>query len=103
MKTEPELKKLAEFAAEFIGVVHDDLDKSIQGFFYNDIDAPILAHLALKEMEKRFGDVWECASWISKNRRVYEYKFSNHVEEYNGWDENEYIALWSAIKATGEK
>ena len=105
MKTEPELKSLAEFGVSFLrsASYYMNYDGAEDKLLNNPESASYLAHLALKEMEKRLDDVWECDSWISKNRRVYEYTFSNDGEEYKGWDENNFIALWSAIEQSGEK
>ena len=113
-------KQLAEFAAEFIGyeqLTYVDsfvtkgtivIDINESTLFYKELTSPILAHLAKREMEKR--GFWWHSSWFS-NGKVYSIFFSKLTSARpGGWreleveHENEYIALWSAIKeALGEE
>ena len=119
MKTELELKKLAEFAAEFLGWEIEDGRLSIPSFclrvglylcddphvkyiFEHPETAPILAHLAKREMEKREFE-WELATiWIKPGIRgyqceVYGFEKNNYSTEVVCSHENEYIAFWSAV------
>ena len=108
----PELKDLAECSAEFLGlkkhlnvknawkfqVLQENLTLYLFDFFDDSMPvAPILMHLGKREMEKRFGDVWECSSWNTTKGRIYEYEISNDGKEYKGRDLNEFIAFWSAV------
>ena len=115
--TPEKLKQLAEFAAKFVGFTQDDSriwwpnDLPVDGFDPDEVEyalfecvetAPILAHLAEMEMEKRkFGIVSETPteSWNYYYCKIYQGAYMKAEEA----DENEYIALWSAIMATGEK
>jgi len=119
--TDEQLKELAEFGAEFLGCPTDDKGRfempfglrmkwwDLVGSFFNEkVASPALAHLAKREMEKR-GFTWECFGWEKRWKkppkqycyRMYwrpdpdnvmslEMKYANH--------ENEYIALWLAIR-----
>jgi len=105
-------KQLAEFAAEFLG--RDKLRIALsgpaikrkggidpKGFFDSEFSAPIIAHLAKREMEKRGFD-WECSRWKGGYVHHYEYKFFTEImpeTREDLMDENEYIALWSAIES----
>lgn len=130
MKTEAELKKLAEFAAEFLGwelcpqnqwkipdniewlyyVTHKHRDELPRDFFEGHSSAPILAHLAKREMEKR-GFRWISSyGYHAHTEDEYFYEFTKWGEteedEKTGSafnKENNFIALWSAIEQTGEK
>jgi len=112
-------KQLAEFAAEFLGWDKEGGRWTIPPFclkvglyladdphakylFEHPETAPILAHLAKREMEKR--GFWWHSSWFS-NGKVYSIFFSKLTSaKPGGWreleveHENEYIALWSAIQ-----
>lgn len=115
MKTEPELKSLAEYAAEFFGAEVQQViwntykSKMImvlvidtQSLFYNEMSSPILAHLALKEMIKRGCDWSEQRYFQGKYESVF--RFKGQLTGTSGdKDENQFIALWSAIEQTGEK
>lgn len=110
MKTEAELKKLAEFAAEFLKLTkiegsnlyrftnaHGADHASYKDFFYS-LKSPILAHLAKREMEKRGYAITHYS--IPKEDDVYHQYI---VGSETRFDTNEYIALWNAIEASGEK
>ena len=116
--TEAELKKLAELAAEFLHIKGGFLTSGISGTveidllndpasLYDDMVAsPILAHLAKREMEKRKLS-WECHYFDGVG---YSCQILNHYKStgrytqlsYKSQIDNEFIALWSAIEATGE-
>ena len=126
MKTEAELKKLAEFAAEFLGakLVETPTDRRnfvfpssmliegnseivnedrLSAFIFSSFYSPILAHLGKREMEKR-GFGWEAYTvWIMPAKLGYGYNFFDGAVEVNHDDYNEFITLWMAIEATGEK
>jgi len=112
-------KKLAEFAAEFldgyikkyrtilvIGGYVDDEDM----VFHHPMAPAILAHLAKREMEKRLWE-WNSSydlSGFQPGEKIHgQYCFgiltAPKCTVHSEQDENEYIALWSAIEATGEK
>ena len=108
-KTEESLKSLAEFGQKFIGgeswsIKGINLDE--ESLFYNEDTASILAHLALKEMGKRRFDV-SYMTFLSAGTLIHHYFFSerNHrtTKRQAIKDENNFIALWSAIEQTGEK
>lgn len=125
-------KKLAEFGAEFLGwekgcdsfftpsYLHIVLDKRLSkeayvSRFFSGLTAPILAHLGKREMEKRGFDNNE--QWFIEDQKLYSWEFIHRDRKrkkkiagkypipVSGYaqDENEYIALWSAIEASGEK
>ncbi len=120
MKTEADLKKLTEFAAEFLRLPESDHEatrwKVDVGFkpdwhiseksFFEGWFAPYLAHLAKREMEKR-NIRWQI-SYTSVNAEL-EYVvefYGNHTQDNiygTATDKSEFIALWSAIEAIGEK
>lgn len=106
-----ETKKLADlskFAENFLPV---DTSLAIyhitpEELFEDHKTAPILAHLAKREMEKR----GFCFTYTSPDyyRNLHTYTIRNSQDKTDkclglSCDENEYIALWSAIEATGEK
>lgn len=116
MKTEAELKKLSEYAAEFLKkaikenslpVPHKKWQRII---FYRPVDpdewlnnyetSPTLAHLAKREMEKR--------EYLNFTIHKEENGYSASVRTefgYSIWGQgdSEYEALWTAIEASGEK
>jgi len=103
MKTEPELKKLAEFAS---GWLRKNTTYIIAAnphrLFENWDEAPILAHLACQEMEKR-GYEWEGHG----SKGIYTFNFQKVSSKYIPMDyehdENYFIALWSAIQEALDK
>jgi len=113
-----DLKKLAEFAAKFLGHKrdYDHWNYKLMGhnwkphkdflaeFTFSDPrTAPLIAHLAKREMEKR-GFEMEWSSRGEENLHYYYiYKKGGLMHHSMGEHENEYIALWSAIMETGEK
>lgn len=117
-----ELQELAEFAASFFGEKPEGfitigkcsphiLCFRTKDLFEDEISAPILAHLAKREMERR-GWHWILSlGYYSASDQPTDYfaEFSrwDKNEEQNYWGEakhdNEFIALWKAIQATGEK
>jgi hypothetical protein len=112
-----ELKELAEFAAGFSDFethdwvhFHKDLGRLdhslVKIFFKHDSSAPLLAHLARREMEKR-GFTWNCYSpskGAHPDDSKYEYEFEEDVQGEGPMKrgckqhENEYIAMWMAIR-----
>ena len=107
-KTESELKSLAEFGIDFINeaflatsdggyilllddIPHKRLEKDKLPWLFFDSDySPILAHKALEKMKWRLYD-WDASYG------------GDDAEDGDSEDENKFIALWSAIKASGEK
>ncbi|MCH7651922.1 MAG: hypothetical protein IIA63_12300 [Nitrospinae bacterium] len=104
--------KLAKFAAEFVKPLLIDMSQSFlqdyyhekpYDFFHCPYTAPILAHLAKREMEKR-----ECEYRLTSKLRInYKgetirlYETIIWLKDYSTFtkeDENEYIALWITIK-----
>ncbi len=121
MTPEEKLKQLAEFAADFLGLKDSVIANWPRQFvwidefgtemnirdFFGDKFGPHLAHLAKKE-------------WLSRHKgNQITYRFREGIHSYcleknfgltpnpNTYfdmeDENEYIALWSAIMETGER
>lgn len=111
-------KKLAEFAAEFLNLLHvqdfyffpsgSDHCFTIQDsqvedyFFHNSEYAPILAYLAKREMEKRGFD---CEYNRQLDQHRYEFDLSLDYDRpiARGESNSEYIALWSAIEEAVKK
>jgi len=119
-------KKLAEFAAGFLSWEKEDGRWMIPPFcfkvglylgddphakylFDNPETAPILAHLAEREMEKRGFSFSQFTDPENRLQDRYNCEFfpkgSTYLLRGDGvYNENEYIALWSAIQgAVGEK
>lgn len=118
--TEPELKSLAEFAAEFLGFKKFKTNWEGHGWFasaalpvsqfsecvfIDDKIAPILAHLGKREMEKRefqYKHYWDGLNhehlfMKPETNSIDEWDFSNKIAE--GYHPNTFIALWSAIES----
>lgn len=105
-------KKLAEFAVEFIDpdeewrvaeqVENEDFSPEHR-YFISRYSAPVYAHLAKREMEKR-GYVWKSDGGGGN----YDFEIMDTKQAIFTWigkgDENEFIAFWTAIqKAVGEE
>ena len=115
------IKKLAEFAPRFLlGVKYKDNERPIyfihknyfipivpENLFENLETAPILAHLAKKELAKRKRHWYSSWKWDKHNEKgIYFFqviKDSSDPKLIMETDENEFIALWTAIFETGEK
>ena len=106
--TPDELKQLAEFAFKFLGLgkappfhtTISDPNLLVDHLFHIAWLAPFYVHLAKREMEKREFEWTGCSH--TKGNYIYSImKFNGKTTD--GIDTNEYIALWSAIEATGEK
>lgn len=118
-------KKLAEFAAEFLGMTQDKSrmwwpnelpiercdDDEIKYVLFECVEtSPILAHFGKREMEKR-GFEFDARSRFEPtknlNQKRVHYFYIYQKGKFNVFkqaeDENEYKALWMAIEATGEK
>jgi len=107
-------KKLAKFAAEFLDDDFNDISclfgmpqppVAPDTFFLGSITAPYFAHLAKREMEKR-GFRWISIYSHDPTNKAndYYYEFTRVQDEYGEcFNKNEFISLWSAIEATGEK
>ena len=108
-------KQLSEFAAELLklernnpgidegvwNLPHSKLLLVVHDSFYNDpIVAPILQHLAKREMEKNF-DV-SYMTFLSAGTLLHHYFFSERLRRTTKRqaikDENEYRAFWSALE-----
>jgi len=91
---------------EFGGVYSNELgwlNPDKREFFEGYKTAPILAHLAKREMEKR-GWAWEGLKQCGKPQEYVWHFFKNDEEtSKTAFNENYFIALWSAIEATGEE
>jgi len=132
--TKAELKKLAEFAAEFLGHRrdydhwnyklmghnwHPHKDFLVEFTFSDPRTAPLISHLGKREMEKRGFEIRvdEINSYeldgvlLPRKTRIYIRRDNHQDSQRLDWelaefyedDENNFIALWSAIEATGEK
>lgn len=115
--TPQEQKELAEFGAEFLNArendnefylwIHKDKpwDDSIiainpKNLFDDLATAPHLAHLAKREMEKRG---FESFQHYRLNSSQYVYYIQNaNYQCFKGEGENEYQALWLAIRENQE-
>lgn len=126
---EESLKSLAEFAAEFLRWEKGDdswwsppldepnwlqerdyHDRKLCNIFfepnYINNEAPILAHLALKEMEKRGYCFAYHGPDYYRNSHTYTICKSQDITEKClalSCNENQFVALWSSIEQTGEK
>ena len=110
--TPQEQKELAEFGAEFLGlkVSESNLYTIVEGLhieknslylhmFDSSMIAPILAHLAKREMEKREFGIFSSYTWKNDGKPFYVY-YINHYDykTFRGEGDSEYIALWLAIR-----
>ena len=121
-------KELAEKAAEFLGAEHTNthiyklvVEKQLifiskRSLFENIGTAPILMHLAKREMEKLGfvnnewqyyevdGDYFHSYEFIHKDKKGYRTNFTGKLKVPlygHGEDDNEFIAFWTALlKAT---
>ena len=82
-----------------------NVKESLSNIFFESEIAPILMHLGKREMEKR-GFSIRCEYrlnyqrvFIKRDNLEMDWQLSPVYVE----DENEFIAFWSAIEATGEK
>ncbi len=119
--TPEKLKQLAEFAAEFLGLLHvfnfyffpsgrDHVftiqDSQIEDYFFHNPEyAPQLAHLALREMENQECEIeYHYTDCDEPRDKTHCWEFTTlggkHGSEEN---KNNFIALWSAIMATLEE
>jgi len=119
-----DLKKLAEFSAEFliknipsgscIRIDFGDMkykEEMIHLIFHHEVVSPALAHLGKREMiSRKFNfDLSFCPPHWERALNFNYHFYRGNMEPDNNWiegsgkDENEYMALWSAIFATGEK
>lgn len=106
-----ENKELAEFAAEFLELKgNEDFYRILKtngkyqpgeyAFFECSRYAPQLAHHAKRKMEK-LGFDYQCMEFLCGE---YRFKGSRGTVIFQGaGDENEFIALWSAIKEALEE
>lgn len=121
-------KKLAKFIPEFLGLPKSDKVKPGEHTefpdiflwkleielgvyhigpqsFFDDAFGPILAHLAKREIKSRGWDI-NYRTYDATHDYTLEKELDDSGEKIDFVDdqnENEFIALWSAIEATGEK
>ena len=118
--TPTELKELAEWSAEFLGLTRQHINESwhapyigwlgytVGAFFENPRTAPILMHLGKRELERIEEDgvkkwEWEVQyiSWShGYDAPCYKVTIAEEMgvdKQFESIDKNEYIAFWSAV------